>query len=123
MYPIHLLLALFLITTTSNVTATQLPTSTRTEISALFRKLIDSGCQFNRNGHWYSGTEAQSHLTKKLDYLERKSLLKTTEDFIKLAASESSYSGKAYLVKCSSAQAIESKIWLSDQLKILRESR
>lgn len=116
---------LLLITLTSSIAsnATQTPSTTRTEIQALLKKLQDSGCQFNRNGSWYSGAEAQTHLNKKLDYLERKNMLKSTEDFIKLGASSSSYSGKAYLVKCGSTQAIESKIWLSDQLKILRESK
>ena len=41
----------------------------------------------------FSGAEAQAHLTKKLDYLVAKSLVKTTEDFITQAASTSSSSG------------------------------
>lgn len=117
---------LFLLVTlgSSNASkATQTPSTTRNEIQILLKKLQDSGCQFNRNGSWYSGTEAQTHLRKKIDYLERKNMLKSTKDFIKLGASSSSYSGKAYLVKCGATQAVESQIWLTDQLKILRESK
>ncbi|GGX06304.1 DUF5329 domain-containing protein [Undibacterium macrobrachii] len=116
---------LFLVTLCPSVVskATQTPSTTRTEIQVLLKRLQDSGCQFNRNGSWYSGAEAQTHLSKKLDYLERKNMLKSTEDFIKLGASTSSYSGKAYLVKCGNTPAVESKLWLGEQLRILRESK
>lgn len=96
------------------------PPSVYTEIDALFKKLQASGCQFNRNGSWYSGAEAQAHLTKKLDYLEARNLVKTTEDFITQAASTSSSSGKPYQVRCGDTQSVESKTWLMEQLKALR---
>ena len=98
----------------------QTPITIRTEIDALFKQLQVSGCQFNRNGTWYSGAEAQSHLSKKLSYFENKNMIKSTEDFITHAASTSSASGKAYQVKCGNRPATESKVWLLDQLKILR---
>ncbi|MBC3874700.1 YfeK family protein [Undibacterium flavidum] len=113
-------IALFLVTNISS--AGQAPQSTRAEIDALFKQLQVSGCQFNRNGTWYSGTEAQSHLTKKLEYFENKNMIKSTEDFIMHAASTSSTSGKAYQVKCGNSPATESKVWLLDQLKVLRSS-
>ncbi|MFA9273933.1 MAG: DUF5329 family protein [Candidatus Aquirickettsiella gammari] len=116
-------IALLLIAITNSSTASQAPQSTRAEIDALFKQLQVSGCQFNRNDTWYSGAEAQSHLTKKLDYFERKNMIKNTEDFIKHAASTSSSSGKVYQVKCGNSPAIESKVWLLEQLKVLRNSR
>lgn len=97
------------------------PITIRAEIDALFKQLQVSGCQFNRNGTWYSGTEAQSHLTNKLHYFENKNMIKSTEDFIQLAASTSSSSGKAYQVKCGNHPATESKVWLLEQLKNQRE--
>ena len=103
--------------------ATQAPPIARAEIDGLFKKLVASGCQFNRNGSWYSGAEAQSHLTKKLEYFENKDMIKTAEDFITHAASNSSSSGKAYQVKCGTTRAVESKLWMSDQLKVLRTSK
>ena len=79
-----------------------------------------SGCQFNRNGTWYSASEAKDHLTRKLEYLEGKGSIGSTEQFIDLAASSSSSSGKAYLVKCSNEAPVESKQWLGRQLALIR---
>lgn len=99
------------------------PPVVRSEIDALFVKLQAPGCQFNRNGSWYSGADAQTHLRKKLDYLEGKNMVKTTEDFITLGAATSSSSGKPYLVRCGESQPVESKVWLNDQLKVLRQAK
>lgn len=95
----------------------------RDEIRQLFSQLAASGCQFNRNGAWHSGSEAVNHLTRKLKYLEDKNLVKTTEDFIRLGASGSSLSGTSYLVKCGSAQPMESAAWLLTQLQAIRQAR
>lgn len=54
----------------------------------------DSGCTFIRNGSEYPAAEARAHLQKKLDYLERKDLVASSEDFIERAATQSSLSGK-----------------------------
>ena len=99
------------------------PARARAEIDALLKALQTSGCQFNRNGSWYSAAEAQAHLTKKREYLEGKDLVKSAEDFISLGASTSSSSGKPYLVRCGSEAAIESKAWLQSQLTALRQSK
>ncbi|MFP8778349.1 DUF5329 family protein [Hydrogenophaga sp. RWCD_12] len=99
------------------------PPAVRAEIDAVFKKLQVPGCQFNRNGSWYTGAEAQSHLMRKLEYLEDKDLVKTTEDFITLGASTSSSSGKAYQVRCGDAVAVESKVWLLEQLKSVRRGK
>lgn len=116
-------ISLMLVAITNNSSASQAPPSTRAEIDALFKKLQVSGCQFNRNGTWYSGAEAQSHLTKKLEYFENKNMIKSTEDFITHAASTSSSSGKAYQVKCGNNPASESRLWLLDQLNSLRTAK
>lgn len=116
-------ISLFLTLLSATSSANQAPAETRSEIDALFNKLQASGCQFNRNGTWYSGAEAQTHLTKKLNYFENKNMIKSTEDFITHAASMSSSSGKPYLVKCGSTQATESKLWLLEQLKNLRKPK
>jgi len=95
----------------------------RSEINVLLKRMQAAGCTFNRNGTWYSGTDAQAHLLKKLEYFEGKSMVKTTEDFITLAASTSSSSGKPYWVRCGDAQPVNSGIWLQEQLKLLREAK
>jgi hypothetical protein len=105
----------------SSVGATPPPPQVHAEIESLIQVLRDSGCQFNRNGSWYTGSEAQAHLARKLAYLEGKSLVSSTEDFIELGASNSSVSGKPYLVRCGDAQPVESRTWLEEQLKRLRQ--
>jgi Family of unknown function (DUF5329) len=91
-----------------------------TEIQQLLQQLEVSGCQFNRNGTWYSSAEAKTHLLRKLDYLNRKGSLNNTEQFIELAASKSSSTGKPYLVKCDN-NASNSQIWLTNTLSQLRK--
>ncbi|MBB2483907.1 DUF5329 domain-containing protein [Mitsuaria sp. WAJ17] len=93
----------------------------RTEIQGLLQRLQDSGCEFNRNGSWYSAAEARGHLLKKLDYLESHDAPpKRSEDFIQQAASTSSMSGKPYLVRCAAAAPVQSKAWLTQELLKLR---
>lgn len=104
----------------SNLSAAPLPAAAHAEINGLMQRLQASGCQFNRNGSWYSGEEAKAHLLEKLDYLERKDLVHSTEQFIALGASESSMSGKPYLVRCGSAAPVQSKQWLNAELLAMR---
>lgn len=59
------------------------------------------------------------HLQQKLDYLENKGLVSTSEDFIDRAATGSSISGKAYSVDCN-GQKQPSADWLKDELKRIR---
>lgn len=101
--------------------AEPLPAVARAEVDALLARLQTSGCQFNRNGSWYSAAEARSHLLRKLDYLEGKSLVRNTEQFIELGASKSSASGKPYQVRCGQAAATDSGPWLNSELKVMRQ--
>lgn len=94
--------------------------NTSAEITHLLNTLGASGCQFNRNGAWYSASEAQAHLTKKFDYLSDKGLISNAESFIERGATQSSMSGKAYLVKCANAAPVESAVWLDEALRHFR---
>ncbi len=85
--------------------------STQSEITYLFSQLTSSGCEFNRNGSWYSATEAAAHLSKKYEYLKQKNQISSTEDFIDNAASKSSMSGEPYFVKCRDEPSVESAKW------------
>src|SRR5471032_3059119 len=107
----------------SSSLAAELPVVSRAEIDALLNRLGSSGCQFNRNGSWYSSTDAKAHLASKLDYLIDKKKVEGTEQFITLAASTSSMSGKDYLVKCGTAQAIPSSVWLKGELQAIRSKQ
>jgi len=109
-----------LATTTSPAFAADLPATSRAEIDALLNRLGASGCQFNRNGSWYSSAEAKAHLAKKLNYLVEKKKLDGTEQFIKLAASSSSMSGTPYQVRCGDSQPVASQTWLTTELQTIR---
>ena len=103
--------------------AAVLSPSARAEIDALLSRLEASSCTFNRNGTWYPATEAKSHLLRKLKYIEDRGAVRSTEQFIELAGSSSSTTGKPYLVKCGSGEAVESGAWLQSQLRIIRSGR
>lgn len=100
--------------------AAPLAPQVRAEVDALLSALERSGCEFNRNGSWYAAKEARTHLLRKLEYLEGKNAVQRTEQFIDLAASASSSSGKPYLVRCGKGAPVESRAWLTAQLAALR---
>lgn len=116
----HLLAASMLAAFWTAASAAPTAAPVRAEIDTLLNKLQSSGCQFNRNGSWYSGAEAKSHLLRKLEYFEDKGTVKNTEQFIELAATKSSSSGKPYQVKCGAAAAASSNLWLTTELNAIR---
>ena len=90
------------------------------EIAHLLDYVATPGCQFNRNGSWHEGAEARSHLKSKYDYLVKRNLVTDAESFIKGAATQSSMSGKAYLIRCGSGQPTTSAQWLNAELERYR---
>lgn len=90
------------------------------EIQHLFDHLKNSQCEFNRNGKWYNTEDAIKHINKKYQYLIKKGLVNSTEQFIDRAASKSSMSGKPYLVKCDASEPIKSSIWFTNELTRFR---
>ena len=92
----------------------------KAEIEHLLVFLERSGCQFNRNGSWHSAAEAAAHIRKKYNYLAGKKMLTDAESFIKKAASESSISGKPYIVKCEGQPDINSALWFGEELAAYR---
>jgi hypothetical protein len=114
--PILLLISAFAAATL----AAGLSPAARTEVDALLSRLEASGCQFSRNGSWYSSAEARSHLLRKLTYLEDRGAVRSAEQFIELAASGSSVSGQPYLVRCGSGDPVRSGTWLRSQLQAIR---
>ena len=93
---------------------------TQAEIAHLLDHVATPGCQFNRNGSWHEGSEAKSHLQKKLDYLVKRKLVTNAESFIAGAATESSMSGKPYLVRCGGGQAVASAVYMKEELARFR---
>ena len=94
----------------------------RQEIAGLMQALGASRCEFNRNGSWYDATRARAHLQRKYDYLLKKDLVDSAEQFIDRAASRSSFSGKAYRVRCPGRSEQDAAGWFRDQLQRLRGS-
>ena len=106
--------------TASQLYAASLPPASRAEIEGLLSRLAASGCQFKRNGSWHNAEEAQAHLRRKLDYLEGRGWVGSTEQFIERAATKSSLSGKPYQVQCSNEAPVTSSQWLHTELHALR---
>ncbi|WP_282266276.1 DUF5329 domain-containing protein [Stenotrophomonas sp. PS02298] len=94
--------------------------ATQREISGLMQALETSGCRFQRNGSWYDAAAARGHLQRKYDYLLKRDMVDSSEQFIERAASRSSMSGKAYKVSCSGAQEQDASAWFLQQLRQLR---
>jgi hypothetical protein len=93
---------------------------TAQEIRDLLDFIEHSECRFVRNGTEYSGPRARAHLQQKLDYLEGKNRVNSAEDFIDLAATKSSMSGRLYEVRCSEG-AEPASIWLKRELERQRQ--
>lgn len=91
--------------------------SMEAEITHLLQFVEDSGCTFERNGSNYDSKEAKSHILHKYNYIKNR--IKSTEDFIRYAASESSMSGRQYHATCD-GKTITSREWLTEELKRFR---
>ena len=93
---------------------------TQAEITHLLDYLGGSQCDFYRNGSWHDAPAARAHLEKKRDYLLKRSLIGSTEDFITRAATGSSLTGEKYQVRCKPNPAVPSSEWLRAELKRYR---
>lgn len=89
------------------------------ETSHLLNFVKDTPCKIIRNGKAYDGNGAVTHIRKKYDYF--KDDIETTEQFIELAATKSTLSGKYYTVVCGDAQPVRTKDWLLEELRNYRQ--
>ncbi|QQN99635.1 MULTISPECIES: DUF5329 domain-containing protein [Pseudomonas] len=108
-----------LIAIVTNAQAQATPQATQ-EIKGLLDFVEHSECQFVRNGIEFPGNRARAHLEKKLNYLEGKNMVNSAEDFIDLAATKSSMSGRAYEVRCPEG-AQPASTWLKRELQRQRQ--
>lgn len=109
-----------LLTVCAAARADPTPVPVRAEIDALLNRLETSACEFQRNGSWHDSARAKAHLLDKLAYIEKRGTLQSTEQFIDLAASRSSLSGRAYQVRCGGTAPVQSRQWLTEQLTLMR---
>lgn len=98
------------------------PAQAQREIDRLITALGQCGCQFQRNGSWYDADDAQAHLRKKYDWLVKRDMVASAEQFIERAGSQSSISGKPYQVRCGAGPAVTSASWLSARLAEIRRT-
>lgn len=96
------------------------PADAQREIDGLIAALGHSGCQFQRNGRWYPASDAQAHLRRKYDWLRKRDLVDSAEQFIVRAGTGSSISGQAYRVRCAGRAAEPAAAWLQGRLAALR---
>ena len=96
------------------------PTKVQMEVNFLLGFVEGSGCEFYRNGTWHDSKAAQAHLRGKYEYLVASNLINTTEEFIERAATESSFSGQPYEVRCHGGAMMTSNQWLRKELARVR---
>jgi len=92
------------------------------EIDYLLAAMGNSGCEFFRNGDWSDAHKAQAHLNKKYQWLLAHDHVTTAEQFIELAGTRSSLSGRDYAVRCPGEAQVSSSSWLKDQLGRYRDA-
>ena len=102
------------------VAAADLSPVAQKEITQLLERIEASNCSFGRNGSWYPPVEARKHLQMKLDYMVKRSMLGSAEEFISKAATASSMSGEAYQIRCGTQAPMASAVWLTAELKRIR---
>ena len=96
------------------------PARVQQEVNFLLGYIEGSGCAFYRNGTWHDSKAAQAHIRDKYKYLAARDRISTTEEFIEKAATESSFTGLAYEVRCNGGTSLPSGKWLRDELARLR---
>ncbi|MGL1900572.1 MAG: DUF5329 domain-containing protein [Fibrobacterales bacterium] len=89
------------------------------EIEYLLGVVQNTNCTFERNDDAYSGEEAVKHIQKKYDYYSDE--IVSTESFIRLAASKSTFSGNEYFIVCDTVRTTSSQ-WLLDTLRASRNT-
>lgn len=87
------------------------------EVEHLLEFIRNSSCKFVRNGNEHDGERAFRHVMRKYDYFRDQ--IRSTEDFIDLAASRSEMSGRAYLFRCDGKES-ESRTMLLAELERFR---
>lgn len=81
----------------------------------------NSECTFIRNGREYTSQKAASHMERK--YKRFRERIKTPEDFIRLAATKSTMSGKPYRVRTKDGKTVLTSQWLLEALNGYRKPK
>ncbi len=92
-------------------------------VTHLLTQTRESGATFVRNGAAHDAKEAVSHMQKKYEHFLKKGKIKTPEDFIRLAATQSLISGKAYTLKMPDGSEHKTADWMTAQLRLYRKQK
>ncbi|MCF6325420.1 MAG: DUF5329 domain-containing protein [Gammaproteobacteria bacterium] len=95
-------------------TSADVPTEQRHEVEHLLNFIANTSCIIDRNGSLHNGPEALAHIKKKYAYFRND--ISSTEQFIELSASQSTFSGKAYTVRCEDTAVVTTREWLLTEL-------
>lgn len=85
-----------------------------TEIEYLLTAIGSSNCVFIRNGTRHPAKDAESHLRMK--YGKTRRYIDDAAEFVTKLASESSWTGKPYILDCPDMETQTTKTWLSEKL-------
>ena len=94
--------------------------NTENDIRYLLGYIKASKAQFIRNGKIYNSEKATEHLLKKKEHF--KNSIHSAEDFIRLTATKSLFTGKSYSIRTVDGKTVESAKWLMDALKRYRKA-
>ena len=84
------------------------------QVDYLINQVRTSDCTFIRNGIEHSANDAANHLNLK--YSNAKKYARTGIDFIENLASQSSWTGIKYKIKCPNQPVTNTKDWLQKRL-------
>ena len=87
------------------------------EIDFLLESVASSSCTFIRNGKEHGASDARDHLQMKRRRGKR--YFDSTEEFIERLASESSWTGKPYRIRCGDEE-VNAKSWFTSRLTVYR---
>lgn len=88
------------------------------EIEYLLLEIEKSSCTFHRNGSEHNSVEAADHLRMK--YGRVRSRIDSSEKFIDLLATKSSWTGNNYQLECEQGRLQPSGGWLHEMLEARR---
>jgi hypothetical protein len=108
--------ALVMLLAAQQITRPAPPPAAQAEVEYLLNYIAKSDCEFLRNGSWYDAKRAEAHLRYKYERLVSSDQIRTAEDFIDRAATQSSLSGQPYQVRCTGKDATSTNEWLRDAL-------
>ncbi|WP_444911514.1 DUF5329 family protein [Microbulbifer sp. PAAF003] len=114
---ISTLLTIISLSMSSNLAQADTPIN---EINHLMEFVSASECTFIRNDSKHTSQEAAEHMEKKYKYFSNK--IDSAEDFIRLSATKSTFSGKPYHIQCADKPKEESQRWLLNELARYRET-